>query len=118
MCSRHNGGSGSGEAGGSSGPGQAGGSSSPGQADGGSSAGQRAADVSAGQGTVGTDEADEILRRPVQNKNSVKLCIKKSVKRIQFIKKHTVEEVLSTYPYLREPDLVRSDLWQNAAVLI
>ncbi|XP_034245755.1 uncharacterized protein LOC117647890 [Thrips palmi] len=52
------------------------------------------------------DDADMILQKPVVNKQSVKMCITKSTKRIPFIKTHAVQVVLNKYPYLKEADLL------------
>lgn len=55
---------------------------------------------------VDTDESDEILQRPVQNKDTVKLALSSSQKRYNFIKTNGVVPCLSTYPYMKEADLV------------
>ena len=53
------------------------------------------------------DKADDILQKPVKNKDNVKKCIAASTTRIAFITKNSVEDVLTKYPYLKEADLVR-----------
>jgi hypothetical protein len=55
---------------------------------------------------VERDEADEILKKPVQNKVSVKTAIDNSTTRLAFINSNSVQDVLQTYPYLKHADLV------------
>lgn len=55
------------------------------------------------------DEADNILQRPVINKQSVRMCIAASTTRIEFMTKNSVEDVVFKYPYLKEADLVSKD---------
>lgn len=53
------------------------------------------------------DDADTILQKPVVNRQSIKMCIKRSMKRIDFIN-NSVQDVQEKYPYLNEADLVRN----------
>ena len=45
------------------------------------------------------DLEDEILRKPVLNKATVKLALDKSKKRVAFIHSQSVENALQTYPF-------------------
>lgn len=56
-----------------------------------------------------TDVHDEILQKPVLNKDTVKEALQKSTTRCLKIKNMTVRDAIISYPYLEVADLVRGN---------